>query len=275
MRFIRLTGIQLDFYLFRRRWWLSLAVATLVALWAVSAVRTYNVHYGVPVNVWDALFRVWLDYHFHFFASNLVFLVLVGDVALSTPWEQMMLSRVRSRRLWWSSKVAVLVVCVLVYTLLLVGATLVIASLNLPWENAWSAGAHRFSTEWNVHPALVHYHPLQALGATLLLLALGWLSFGLLSAVLCLVFRSFMGALIGSAALNFAGLILLLRPLPAPLNALSFQYHLLMNYHAFGDPASPYPSVPVSLLYWGIVIALLVLGGRWLSARQDFLRYAP
>jgi len=40
---------------FRRRWWLSLAVATLVALWAVSAVRTYNVHYGVPVNVWDAV----------------------------------------------------------------------------------------------------------------------------------------------------------------------------------------------------------------------------
>ena len=275
MSFVRLTGIQLDFYLFRRRWWLSFVVATLVALWAVSAVRTYSVHYGVPVNVWDALFQVWLDYHFHFFASNLVFLVLVGDIALPTAWDEALLARIGSRRLWWISKVAVLVVCVLIYTLLLVGTMLVIVGLNLPWENAWSAGALTFSTEWNVHPALFHYHPLQALGATLLLLALGWLSFGLLAAVFCLAFRSFVGALIGSAALNFAGLIVLLRPLPAPFDLLSFQYHLLMNYHAFGDPASPYPSLPLSLLYWLAVITLLALGGRWLSARQDFLRYAP
>jgi len=275
MSFIRLTGIQLNLYLFRRRWWLSIAVAILIALWAVNAVRTYSVNYGVQTNLWDALFQVWLDYHFHFFASNLVFLVLVGDIALPTPWEEAMLARIRSRRQWWLSKVAVLVVCVLAYTVVMVGTMLIIAGINLPWENAWSDGAHTFSTEWNIYPALFQQDPFQALGQTLLLLILGWFSFGLLAAVLCLAFRTFVGALLVSMALNFAGLIMLLRPLPAPLDSLSFQYHLLMNYHAFGDPSSPYPSLLLSFVYWVVVVSLLVMGGRWLSARQDFLRYVP
>jgi hypothetical protein len=132
-----------------------------------------------------------------------------------------------------------------------------------------------YAKKWNFNPALFEYTPYASFGLAALLLVLGWFGLGLLTSTVCLVTDRFVWGFAAGMVANFTGFAALIRSVPASLEQISIQYHLLIHYHAFGDATSPYPSVQVSLLYWGMVISVLIFLGWHIAIRQDFLRYTP
>jgi hypothetical protein len=273
MSLLTLVWFQLDTYLFRRRWLLSPGVALLVAFTAVDNLQMHVINYAKQPNIWDVLFRIWLNHHFHFFVSNVLFVFLVSDISVTTAWEDALLLRIQSRRMWWLSKVLLLAICTVAYFGILVGAALAVGGASFPWKVTWSDAAVTCTTNWDFNPTLLRYSPYSAFALTGLLAVLGWFSLGLFASMICLATGKFVWGFIGATSANFVGLLALLKPIAPPYSYLPFQYHFLINYHAFGDSTSAYPSIQISLLYWMIVISLLFMAGLWLSSRHDFFRY--
>lgn len=243
----------------------------LIAYLSTGTLLVQSSNYAMSINAWDALFSIFANQYAVFFVLTPLFLYLVSDFLPESELGQALLLRLGSRRWWWQGKVATLAWAVVVYLVTSVGLVAGVVSFVLPWQDAWSQTARQFSAEIRINPAALSLSPLSAFAQLIPLLALGWFSLGLFGLVVTLRFdRAIAGFGAGILALlsGYAALMVDVRP---PISYLFIHQHLLFNLHSFGERASPYPPIMLSVLYWILWSVLLIGLGLRLSRRQDFL----
>lgn len=271
MTFLRFLQVQMALYLFRWRWVLVGVVALIAAYLATDNMRVHVINHGDQPNLWDVLFKFWGNRHLHFLTSNILFVLLIGDITRESAWDNATLLRLKSRRAWWWGKIVLLAVCALAYLLVFVGATVATGWSAFPLTATWSDETTLWYGNWNINPGLFQYRPYTAFGLCLGLLFLGWFGLGLVTIITTMLTRNGVVGFGAGASVNFLGLLGSLDVLPPFLDGVSFHTHQLVNLHAFGDAASPYPTLAESFGYWGVVTGLLIGAGLVVVQHRDFI----
>lgn len=270
-RFLRFLRFDIEYHLLRPRWLLVLPVTLFLAYIVISRTLVQASNQGEAANGWDALFGLFASSNILFFVLTILFLYLVSDLANESGVSQSVLLRLGSRRAWWAGKLLTLLLGVLAFLTIIVVLVAALASFALPWQEHWSPAANRTPLEYFIMPPVLALPPVWAFAQLLLLLGLGWFCLGLLAMVVSQRAPHPAWGFGAGVLVNFSGLAVLRNGLPAPYVHLSIHEHLLFNFHAFGDPASPYPPVSASLLYWTVGILAFSLSGLRLATMQDFL----
>lgn len=238
----------------------------------IGSVLVQSSNHALAVNAWDALFSVFANGNILFFMVTTLYLYLVSDLASETGFSEVVLFRLGSRQLWWLGKTLTLLFAVVVYVFINVGIVSAVASFVLPWKNAWSEAAAQLPLEFFIVPPVLQMKPALAFGQLLFLLGAGWLCLGLLTLVVAQIARYPLWGFIMAVSINLISLIALRNDVRPPYSFVFIHQHLLFNYHSFGNMDTPYPPMFASVLYWGILIALFLGSGWWLSLRRDFIR---
>lgn len=280
MPFLHFLQYQIHFYIFRKRWLLPIPVLLFIAYRSYNALQwqsnllvtqSTEILDGGILNAWDLLFIVLGNQFNVYFAIALLYLYLVCDLLPEPALGQHMLLRLNSRRLWWLSKITMLLIGTLVYVL---GSTLflaLLASLVFPWQSGYSqlamAWPDQINLPMNFFKAIQPPAPVFMLAIKLTLLVLGLYCIGLLMMVVTqLTQRYFLGLAAGLLFLfgSYFGLFISGPP--------SWTV-ILPSVHLTYTTLIPIRTIPVvySYLYWGLWIVLLVLLGRRISLKQDHL----
>ncbi len=273
MRFLKFLSFQLRWYLLRKRWLLPLP------LLAFIAYRSYNALSGLSQtpfgtarpNAWDLLFIALGNYNNIYLAIGLLYLYLICDLLPEPNLGQMMLFRLGSRRGWWLSKLATLLIATLVYILGLTAILAGISSFILPWEPGYSTAAQRSPESVNLpmdffrkiqpEPPLIH------LAQEIVLIALGFIFIGVVMMIVTqLSKRYFLGLLAGCLLLAGSFMTLFLNGPPS-------WWVYTMGAHLTYIGLFPLRTVPVatSVLYWLAGIGVAATAGLLISRRQDHL----
>jgi hypothetical protein len=272
MRLRRFVQVDVAARLWERRWLLPLLVASVIAL-----IFRNNLHGATSqgigqANSWDLLLRVFANPYGIFYCFTPLYLYLVSDLQSESGFAESLLLRVQSRSRWWFGKVITLSLLVCAYLLLLIGPVVAIATFSLPWEHTWSQPTLSEPIKLSLPPGVFAYTPASAFGWLVCLLAMGWLSLGLLVLVGSQIFRDEKWGFGIGMLINLSGVIALHSQIAAPYDWLFINYHIILGTHAFGDAQSPYPSLAASCLYWATWIGVLLMVGWQSSKRRDFLR---
>ena len=265
------TGLQIKSQLMRRRWYLPFFLALLLALRAATILQGGpGVVVSAPANCWDVFFSIIGNTFLVHFAIATAYLYLIGDLLPEPAYGQLSLFRLKSRRLWWTSKVITLICLTLTFITLFTVTVLLVGGLTHGWSATYSelAKANWFITGIpanlfnNVNP---YISVLELFQQTVLLLFLALFTVGLIVLTFTQVTSKSLWGLIGGFAFIFISFIgnVLSGP-PAWVKWLPSMHFAYIG----GSPVRTI-SVLISYAYWLILIILLTTLGYLHVSRQD------
>lgn len=273
LRFLRFVRFEIEQHILTKRWLLPVPAMLFIAYSTTGAVQIQPSSDSIKINTWDALFSVFANQNVLFHALTFLFLYLVSDFLPESGLGQPVLLRLGSRRHWWLGKVVLLSLGVILYLMVIVGIVAGTASFVLPWQVGWSEGALKSPEALYVRPVVLALPPAFAFGQLILLLALGWFTLGLFTLVAIQLSNNSIVGFIAGLLVVFSGMAALRTDLLPPFSYLFIHQHLLFNLHSFGEAASSYPPLAVSIWYWILWSVLLIGLGLRVSLRQDFLSH--
>lgn len=254
------------------RWFLPIPFAIFIAYRAVNGVSYLATTYGTAYNIWDVLFYTQSSEATVYLVLTSLFLYLIADLVFENNYDQWVMLRGGSRRRWWLGKLLTIIVACFIYMSMVIIVMIGVASLSAPWEMDWSEMLKTWHfIEIGLPKFVLTSSPLIIFIQHLVLLMLGWCSFGLLMITVSIItHRQLLGflagalvILIGYIGVYFAG------NLPA-----TFPFILLIHNHLEFTPGV-YPfrvvSVTFSILYWIVWIAVLFTSGYFISKKRDHL----
>lgn len=252
------------------RWLLPIPIILWVGYRSVNSALIQASHKGMDANIWDGLFIFFGSHLVVFLLLTPLFLSLVSDWLPELAYGQMVLIRLRSRRLWWLGKTAALALAVVIYLTMNIVPLALIGGISLPWEGVWSEAARNFPAAFYIPPGVRTFPPALAFGGLILLLALGWFSLGLLVLVIGVFSRHLGRGFIAGVCTVLIGWVALSVEVRPPFAHLFIHDHLLLARHVFDPYSSSYPTVMASIVYWGFWMLGLFLLGYRRSAKLDF-----
>jgi hypothetical protein len=267
IRFIRIQTME---YFLRKRWLLPILMALLIASSETNRLLMQRTISGYAYNLWDTLFSVFSNANYLLFIINNLFFFLVCDLTSETRYGQGLLEKLGFRTKWWVSKVILLAILVLLFTLINLGIVIGIASFTFPWQSSWSPGAQFSPVGSYLVTEILGTPPFIAFLKLLLLLILGWFGLGLFVLTFSsLTHRSFAGFISG-VILNFSGLVIYKGSFSPLVVNLSFHQHMLLNLQYPNTIISHLDPFGFSLIYWFCWIIFFFSVGLFLAKRKDF-----
>ncbi len=271
---------QCAFYWRRLRWLLPIPVGLLLGYWAGKVLEVLNWQaqlYGettaesIGGNALEAFIWAFGKPEIIYFVATALLIYLVSDFLPAGAYEQSILLRLGSRMQWWTAKVCLVVLSVLLYAALLFGSFFLAVLPKYPFSAEWSgAGLNNFGI--GLGYSLKNGTPLQGALWIAIFLLLGWFALGLLMLTINQLTRR------GWPGFICAALIVV----SANLGSLGGgavggqgweRYFLIQNHLEYTPLWAPTRVIPeaVSLLFWLVWIVLCLVIG-WRSAkRADFL----
>jgi hypothetical protein len=223
----------------------------------------------LQTNAWDLLFLTFGNRYNIYFALGLLYLYLVCDLLPEPNLGQLVLLRLRSRKVWWAGKVLTLLLLTLVYVLGSATILAGIAGLALPWQTGYSQQAQStpesINLPMNFFRGIQSPPPLAFFAQELALLALGLFGFGLLMMVVNQLTRKYYYGLLAGCIVLFAGMVSI--ELSGPPAWATWLPGSHLTYLA----AIPIRTIPLeySFIYWTVWIAVFWLAGFVISRKQD------
>ena len=270
MHFLSFVNYQLRWQLIRRRWLLPLPLLLFLAYRSFNYLTQPGLAGPMQTtNAWDLLFLIFGNRFNIYFALGLLYLYLVCDLLPEPDLGQLVLLRLRSRKVWWAGKVTTLLLLTLVYVLGSAVILTALAGLVLPWETGYSQQAQfmpeTINLPMNFFRVIQPPSPLTFLTQELALLVLGLFGFGLVMLVINQITKRYYYGLLAGCVIFFISLVSIELSGPPSWAAWLPGYHL--TYLAM---------IPVrttllgySFLYWAVWIAGFGLAGFVISRRQD------
>ncbi len=270
MRFLSFVNYQLRWQFFRRRWLLPIPLLLFLAYRGFNYLTQPG--FAGPMqttNAWDLLFLIFGNRYNVYFALGLLYLYLVCDLLPETNLGQLVLLRLRSRKVWWAGKTLTLLLLTLIYVVGSAAVLAGLAGLALPWQDGYSQQA--LSNPYSVNLPMDFFIRAQPpappvfLTQELALLALGLFGFGLVMMVVNQLTKRYYYGLLAGCVVLFGSLVSIELSGPPPWAVWLPGYHL--TYLAM----IPIRTVPLwrSFAYWTIWIFILWLIGFVISQKQD------
>jgi hypothetical protein len=269
---VRLTRLEITEYILRKRWLLAVLMALLVGSSETNRFVVQQMVLGYSYNIWDVLFSVFSNANYLLAVLNNLFLFLVSDFTRETGYGQCLLVKLGSRRKWWESKIALLAIAALVYTLINLSIVIGVASFSFPWQNSWSMGAQLSPQDSYLATEMLTMPPRIAFIKLLILLELGWFGLGLFTLTFSTLSRHSIVGFFAGVALNFSGLVIFKSVISPWITNLFFHQHMLLNLQYSNPANSQMGSYEFSLLYWICWIAFFSMAGWLLGRRENFFR---
>ena len=255
------------------RWILTPLVSSFIAYvqFGIVLARAQNV--SLSANVWDALLAVFTNQRLILFVSTPLFCYLISDLLPESTFEQTIIPKIGSRRLWWQGKTLALAMMVIFYVGVSLIMVMAIATIVFPWQQEWSLLSLKYFSELGAYSAIFVFSPVAITGIQLALLGFWWFSLGLLVMIFAQKFqRSGIGFLAGIIAnfipqtIDWYGMF----P-PSIANFLSTEYVFIIT-RISQDTNTGIATVFYMVFYWVVWIAVFYVLGLKMSLRQDFIQ---
>ena len=271
---------QCSHYWRRLRWLMPVPVGLLLGYWAGKVLEVLNWQaqlYGettadvISGNALEAFIWAFGKPEIVYFVATALLIYLVSDFLPAGAYEQSVLLRLRSRGQWWTAKVCLVLLSVLLYAALLFGSFFLAVAPKYPFSAEWSpAGLNNFGV--GLGYATNNGTPLQGALWIAIFLWLGSSALGLfILTVNQLTRRSWPGFLCAALIVVSANLGSISG---GPIGGQGWESYILIQNHLEYTPLwAPTRMIPeiVSLIFW-LVWTLLCVAIGWRSAkRADFL----
>lgn len=269
--FFSYTLYQIRSQIMRNRWLLPIVLGSLIGMQNATIMQgDPALHIEKSANVWDVILTTLGSTYFVHAVMLTAFLYLIGDLLPEKSYGQLILFRLKSRRQWWLSKLLTLLTLTIVYLILFIAPIALIGGLTHGWSMDYSEQAvfNRFMSGLPANlfaTGEAYIPPLDLFAQTLLLIFLAFFTSGVLVLVITLFTSRSLFGLIGGFVFVFVSVIG--NSLSGPPSWVRF----LPSYHVAYLGALPVRliPVPISVLYWMILLILLVSLGFFRSVKQD------
>lgn len=190
------------------RWLIVFLYTAGCSTYSITTLVTLQTARAFRVNAWDAYILYLSNERFFFLATVAVWLMLVHDMAVVDPFEQIVLARSIRRERWWSGRVLGIGLASLLFVLVLAGggalASYVSFGLDAPRDPQSLATLYQpISSETMAAQGNPEWI---ALGLTGIMWLTLWL-IGVVAALAALVFRSGSAAFLSGLLVDVVGLV--------------------------------------------------------------------
>lgn len=257
----------------KMRWWIVVIVLLISGALETDRLMVLGINYYLSYNTWDAVFSLFSNGNFLLYIATTLFLLMVFDLIVDSPFEQQILNKMGSRKQWWWSKVVLLIISVMVFLILGIGISLGIASFSLPWQSHWSTGMQANPQEIYLPNDVLQTTPALAFIQLVMLLGLGWLGLGMMVLVIGILTRSSIKGFFAGISLNLLGVAIYKMLFDAPMwiQNLTLTQRMFYGFHYLENRLPIVQTVEFSIFFFLVWCGLFLWWGLSVCKKKEFL----
>jgi len=239
---------------------------------------------GFEFKFWEFVLMVFINPRNISIIMILGFIIFINDLVLDYELTEQIFIRVNSRKIWWNTKVMVLITKTLIFIASLTLYTLIFAFFNFKYDINWSKSILGFKSNTSISNDIIdsvkmlntisHYQSAaKSFSEILVLLLLGCFCIGLFIMIITLLFNSRISGLFSSFFIWILCII--------PNYAVNINHSIIskiiynhINYatHKFYFNNNSFSTLLSSLIYWVTLIIIFYYIGYCNSLKRNFIR---